>query len=161
VGFTTRNFWTLVDPFEPPAEMSWFGSFDRSKTSEESPGWQYSANRKEEFWGDVDRKLRTGNTTEYLIWETPMLGEFGVTLYTKTSDISEVIDICVSSDGSTWDSLPYTVKDAGQSVHGWHKLLLEGDALGKKDVALLRLTLRESPAYEEIHLGEARFQGLR
>jgi hypothetical protein len=161
VGFTTRNFWTLVDPFEPPAEMSWFGSFDRSKTSEESPGWQYSANRKEEFWGDVDRKLRTGNTTEYLIWETPMLGEFGVTLYTKTSDISEVIDICVSSDGSTWDSLPYTVKDAGQSVHGWHKLLLEGDALGKKDVALLRLTLRESPAYEETHLGEARFQGLR
>jgi hypothetical protein len=161
VGVTTRNFWTLVDPFEPPTEMSWFGSVDRSKTSEESVGWQYSTDQTEEFWGDADRKLRTGNTTEYLIWETPLLCQFSMTLYARTSDISEIIDICVSSDGSTWDSLPYAVKDAGQSVHGWRKLLLEGDASDKKEVAFLRLALRESPAYEEIHLGEARFQGLR
>lgn len=159
--FATVNFWTLLDPFQPPVENVWFGSFDYSMTSEESSGWEYSIGRADEFWGDDDRKVRTGNTTEYLIWETPLLREFALTMYTRGSDITGIIDISVSFDGLTWGALPYAMEDAGASAHGWHKLQLKGDTLGKEDVALFRLSLRESAVYEEIHLGEVEFHGVR
>jgi hypothetical protein len=159
--FATHNSWTLLDSFRPPAEGGWLGFIDYSETSEESTGWQYSTEREGEFWGDTDRKLRTGNTTEYLIWETPLLREFALTVYAKKSEITEIIDISISSDGVTWDVVPYTIEDAGPSVHGWHKLQLRGEPAGKTDAALFRLTVRETSVYEEVHLGEAEFQGWR
>jgi hypothetical protein len=162
VGFVTRNYWILHDPFEPPKETGWFGTLDRSRTSEQSDGWQYSLERSEEFWGDSDRKVRIGNTTEHLIWETPSLRDYSITLYAKRPDISETIDVAVSFDGGTWESLPYTVTDMGRSSHGWHRLVIEGtiSTWTGESPRLLRVQLRKSEAYEEIHLGEAEFRGL-
>ncbi len=161
VRFRTHNFWTLWDPFRPPTESGWFGVLDHSLTYEESTGWEYSTGREEAFWGDGERKVRTGNTEEYLIWETPLLQDFTVTVYAQRSDVTGGIDLSVSSDGISWTRLPYTVEDAGESAEGWHKLVLKGDASGEAGAELFRLTLLESETYEEIHVGEAEFKGMR
>ncbi|MGI6083067.1 MAG: DUF4838 domain-containing protein [Limnochordia bacterium] len=160
--FVTRNYWTLHDPFEPPIELGWFGTMDRSKTSEQSDGWQYSTERSEAFWGDADRKTRAENTTEFLVWETPGLREYCISLYAKRPDISGLVDVAVSLDGSSWDSLPYTITDTGRSSEGWHRLVIGGEISIPIDRRRwrLRLQIRESREYEEIHLGEAEFRGL-
>jgi hypothetical protein len=159
--FVTRNFWTLWDPFDPPTETAWFGVIDRSRTSEKSAGWQYATERKEEFWGDESRLTRTGNTTEYLIWETPMLTEFSITLYAQDKLITEIVGVYASADGSSWTALPYAIKETEPSDHGRFRLLLEGAISKPEDVTSFRLVLRESPTYHDIHLGEVNFRGFR
>ena len=111
VSFTTRNYWTLRDPFEPPRDTGWFGILDSSKTVEQSEGWQYTTERPEEFWGDADRKTRARNTTEFLIWETPNLREYSIVVYAERPDISDIVDVAISLDGSSWVSIPYTKAD--------------------------------------------------
>ena len=89
ITFTTRNFWELRDDFTAPKEMGgWFGAIDLSQTIEESAGWQYSTGREDEFLGDDSRKVRQANTTGYLVWETPLLGEFSLALYAKETALT-------------------------------------------------------------------------
>ena len=161
VKFRTHNYWTLWDPFRPPSEAGWFGVMDYSLTLEESPGWEYSTGQEEAFWGDGEREVRTGNTEEYLIWETHLLRDFTVTVYAQRTDITEYVNLSVSSDGVSWTPLSYTVEDIGKSAPGWHKLVLKGDASGQEDVELFRLVLLKTETHEEIHIGEVEFKGLR
>ncbi|MGI6082090.1 MAG: DUF4838 domain-containing protein [Limnochordia bacterium] len=158
-AFVTRNFWTLWDPFEPPTETAWFGLIDRSRTSERSAGWRHATGCKEEFWGDETRLTRTGNSTEYLTWETPSLSEFSITLYAEDKEITEIVGVYVSADEETWQALPYEIKGAEQSADGRFRFHLEGAVPEPEGVASFRLVLRESSTYREIHLGEVSFRG--
>jgi hypothetical protein len=162
ITFTTRNFWELRDDFTAPKEMGgWFGAIDLSQTIEESAGWQYSTGREDEFLGDDSRKVRQANTTEYLVWETPLLGEFSLALYAKETAIDDIVELAVSPDGQSWKPVNHTRSDAGQSGQGWHKLMLAGDASGHDDIGFFKVTLRASAVPVEICLGEAHFRGMR
>jgi hypothetical protein len=162
ISFTTRNFWDLRDELNAPKETGgWFGVIELARTFEESAGWEYSTDREDEFFGDESRKVRQGNTTEYLVWETPLLGEFALTLYAKENAIGDIVELAVSSDGRDWQSVTYTVTEAGPSAQGWYQLVLAGHAADYDDVDFFRLTLHASDAPVEVQIGEARFSGMR
>jgi hypothetical protein len=162
ISFMTRNFWVLHDELNAPREVGgWFGVIDLSRTYEESAGWEYSTGRDDEFFGDISRKVRKANTAEYLVWETPLLDEFTLTVYVKDAAVGDIVELAVSSDGEDWQPVSYTVTETGRSTQGWHRLLLTGNAVEYDDVQFFKATLRAAEDPVEIQLGEARFSGTR
>ena len=88
--------------------------------------------------------------------------EYSIVVYAERPDISDIVDVAISLDGSSWVSIPYTIADGGRSAHGWHRLTLQGEIPIPADGRSwrFRLQLHESREYVEIHLGEAEFKGL-
>ncbi|MGI6081943.1 MAG: right-handed parallel beta-helix repeat-containing protein [Limnochordia bacterium] len=160
VGFVTQNFWQLDDLLDAPMETGWFGTLDLSKTVDESAGWQYATGDEDVFFGDGSRKARRANTTEYLVWETPLLGDFSLTLYGQDREMESIVELAVSADGLDWQPLTYTVAQTGRSAQGWFRLVLSGDASESADTRFFKVTLKESAAPTEIQLGEVHLAGM-
>jgi hypothetical protein len=160
VDFVTQNFWTLRDLFDAPIETGWFGTLDLSKTVEESPGWQYATGDEDAFFGDDSRRVRRDNTTEYLVWEAPLLKEFNLTLYAQEGEIESIVELAVSADGLDWQPLSYTMTETGRSPQGWLRLELSGDASEFVDTKLFKVTLKQSAAPVQILLGEVHLGGM-
>lgn len=153
------NWEQLVDHFQEPLHSGWFGTLERSKTCEESTGWDYATGDSELFWGDVNRKLRKEPTSEFLVWETPGLESYSAILFSQTTSIKETVSIAISPDGKAWQDVPYSSVIVDKSENGWVKLRLAGKLPVRSPANYFRLTLAESslPA-EAIQLGRIEFK---
>lgn len=168
VTFRADNFWTLTDELRAPVTSGWFGSVDLSQTVDASEGWTYATDDRDAFFRDGERKVRTGNTTEYLVWETPRLLDFTVTLYAKESAISKLAelvefhataDAVTSADGSDWTEVSTVIDVSEPSSAGWHRIIFTGSIDGQ-NVTHLRLTVNQSDVHHEIQIGRVELRGL-
>lgn len=154
------NWWSLKDDFEPP-HVSWLGTIDRSKTYAESPGWAYATDQPGAFFGDATRRVRTGETAEHLVWESPNLRAFQIWVYAPTEDLDEILLVEVSQDGASWREVPYRsfVKERSSSGRFW--LEIAGD-VSEADASWFRVTLQAgSVPAGEVQLGRVELTGLR
>jgi hypothetical protein len=158
-GFSVRNRGKLTDHFDPPMEGGWFGVLDRRKTALESEGWAYT-DAPESLFGDASRMVRKADTAEYLVWDTPILREFAITIYSRTQDVASSVDLAVTADGERWLSVPYDVEVSDSSPDGWYKLILSGH--GPEDIESMhfRLALHDYAPAEHLQTGQAVF-GIR
>ncbi|NLN17649.1 MAG: right-handed parallel beta-helix repeat-containing protein [Firmicutes bacterium] len=157
--FVTQNFRYLVDSFEGPKEIAWFGTVYNPLTIDQSSGWRYLTERPQDFFGDAHRKTRQANTTEYLVWETPRLMEFRLEIYARQEQLDpEVLLLEGSSGDNVWYPLDYTLSRTDTSSAGWHKFLLQGKLPYDNAIELFRLTLRQTVEYHEIQLGQALYR---
>jgi|GEM_PF-549783 len=171
VQFRVSNWWTLDDWFEPPLAAGWFGTFGREKTAAESPGWRYVTEGRP--FGFASRKVRTEDTDAHLVWETPNLSAFSVTLLTATPAIAEPILVEISADGTTWHPVDYAVHTAPQADAGWYRHELTGSidwtasiepagstAHGAAGVAYFRVTVpRQGLPADSVQLGRVYLRG--
>lgn len=154
--FAVRNRGKLTDRLEPPMESAWFGVYDRSKTALESEGWQYATSPADLF-ADGSRKVRVADTVEYLVWDTPFLREFALTVYARSEDVANSVSLAVSIDRVNWLSVPYSVEVVENSPEGWKKLKLFGGGPHNIETMQFRLTFRDYSPAEGLQLGEAVF----
>lgn len=156
------NWWELSDHLEPPLEAGWFGAIDRSHTVAESTGWVYATDDPMCFFGDDDRRVRSGNTTEYLVWEAPNLREFQLRLYSKELALDNTLQLAASSDGDNWQDISYRLQAGERHASGWYAIDVTGELPDASSVRLFRLTLLESeipPA--QLQLGYVKLCGLK
>lgn len=154
--FTIRNRTRLTDTLEPPIESAWFGVFDRSKTAYQSEGWQYTDTPAGLFM-DSGREARKADTAEYLVWDTPFLREFAVTIYAQGEDVTNSIDLAASPDGEKWLNLQYDVDVVESSADGWHKLVLTGTGPANIETRQFRVTFHDYSPTEGLQIGHAVF----
>ena len=77
-----NNVWSLTQDMRPPSE-SWFGTLDYLQTSTRSQGWGYDVEHEALFFGDPHRLVRTTDSEEYLIWDTPRLTSVTMVAYVQ------------------------------------------------------------------------------
>ncbi len=162
VTFRTDNFWDLLDEVRAPIVSSgWFGTVDLSKTSEESEGWTYVSENASDFFGDHHRKVRQESTTrEYLVWETPRLREYMVTLYARQDSLDDVVSLSASTDGEEWTTLPFVTEVGERSAGGWYRITYSG-ILDWPEVTHFRLMLRGTAPGVDVQVGSVKFVGLK
>lgn len=168
VRFRTHNWQILVDDIDPPKEMGWFGIMDMAKTSATSPGWQYAAEQAELFYGDEGRRVRTTADPEYLIWETPLLFSFALTIYApKGADdplrLNDQIELHISPDGHRWREQPFKAELVESSSPERVMWKLSGviaplDETTAEQIGWFRLTIKGPHlGGDELQLGQASF----
>ena len=164
VTFRVDNWWTLSDPLRPPLSVSWFGNVSQDRTVQASAGWEHVTGNRELFHGDEDRKVPAPGTTQFLVWETPDLTEFTVTLYTPERSpalVEPAIELAVGADGEawSWSRLDFEAAFEDPPVPGgWHKLVLKGAVPANQDVALFRLRVLEGSPLP-VQVGHVEFVG--
>jgi hypothetical protein len=144
MNFRVRNWWTLDDDMLPPLSSGWFGSIDRSQTIEESAGWGYRDDYPENFAGDVDRKaLDAEYDTGWLIWHTPGITEYRVTLFSQDAQLSNV-KLVVSADKVNWVELPYELYREESPRDGWYHYELNGNRELDMAIQYFRITVTDN-----------------
>jgi hypothetical protein len=127
MDFRVRNWWNLQDDMLVPVSSGWFGVIDRSQTLAESAGWDYRSDKPGSFAQDTDRKvLDTAYDTGWLLWSTPGITEYTVTLFSQDPQLSNV-KLAVSKDQSSWIELPYDISRADDARDGWYQYELIGN----------------------------------
>jgi len=178
VGFWVENMWTLSDLFAAPTKSLWFGDIDFAKTLSTSPGWGYATDNPDLFSGDNSRRVRTQDSTEYLIWEAPRLYSVEAIVYVKNCSAVAALQFHTSVDQSRWEPLSYTVSSdtcpgitaaataeatgtgAATDTGSWHKLQVKAEVPAGRQSAYFRLTLTGGIASPEaIQLGEVLLTG--
>ena len=157
---TIQNWHALVDELRSPV-TSLLGTIDYTLTSSRSSGWRYDTGRASEFFGDVDRLVRTGNSEEYLVWHLANLRVATFTLYAKDPAINDTLAIWVSDDGDTWHAARYKATTLGVSSAGWHALQVEAEIPASLDAQYIKLMLRETDdPFAEVQVGAAELKGV-
>jgi hypothetical protein len=157
ININFRNWWTIYDPFTPPSQTGWFAGTDMSLTSSTSTGWQYATDAAEQFFGDAERRVRTTDATEYLVWETTKLQLVTLTVYSKAESVRNSVRLYVSADQSTWRPIDYleSIKE-GQSE--WKQITLNADSIGT-DANWFKVVIMAGSGLD-IQLGTVMFKGL-
>lgn len=162
--FSTQNFQYTVDQMEGPKQVAWFGEVYNPKTIDQSGGWTYETDRSEDFFGDITRKTRRTDTTEYLVWATPSLWEYEMILYVKDITLNDVLKVYGSEDQLDWNVLSYGASTLETSSSGWSKVVVQGsgDVDGPdKNINYVRLVLESSETIGDVQIGRATFKLLR
>jgi hypothetical protein len=160
VQFRTSNWWTLYDLLDPPLVSGWFGTIDQTKTSSQSAGWQYATDPAAEH-GDTGRLIRAGNDQDYLIWQTPQLRKFTVTLYTKP-ELVDQITLAVSSDQEQWQILQYEMQVNATYPSGLSRIIVNGEVPATTNANWFRLLLLPSEVTpSQWQLGEVQLRGIK
>lgn len=157
---TVRNWWRLEQEFQPPQDAGWFGTVDYLRASERSAGWAYATDRKESFFGDDTRLLRSGEGAEYLIYETPNLKSIELVAFAKSrEELERGLEIALSDGGARWRVLPF---DAAEAERGeaWQKFTISLDVSGVAGAHRARFTLREGVEPEAVQLGHLTLRGI-
>ena len=162
ISLQVDNWWEIDDPFRPPLVTDFFGTLDFRRTSAQSAGWTYATERPADFGGDGDRIVRQADTAEYLIWETPHLTEFEVTVYATRSDLTNVVVLAVSADGEAWREVAYAAQVEPLSAPGWFVHRLAGAIPDDQEAAHFRLAIPAGvvPA-AELQIGRVKLVGRR
>ncbi|HHV44869.1 MAG TPA: hypothetical protein GXX57_09435 [Firmicutes bacterium] len=161
VPVTFHNAWELVDDLLPPKTTAWGGmtlSLDRSLHADSSPGWEYREG-PEGSMDDETRLARSGDTTEYLLWEAEGLTGFSVVLYAADQTVEDHVVFEVAKTKDQWSVVPYTVTVLDQS-EGWYALKLQGSVA--EPGAMLRLTIKEGKfPGDALQLGKVTLSGIK
>jgi pectate lyase len=152
-----KNRWSFQDNLTPPTSSGWFGMIDNARTSATSSGWTYATDHPELFYDDSDRRVRSEATSQYLIWETPMLQEVKAIVYCRTAK-TEDIHLETSVDQQTWSSVTPQVTVVGPNSAGWYQLVLIGSPT-HTNAQWFRFTLNGDATTDSIQLGEIQFSG--
>ncbi len=98
--------WTILDTFREPVANTWFGELYSRPTEAESAGWEHIV------VDEIDRLRRKGSNEEYLLYDTPGLFEFTLTLYAPEEAMARMEDILeigvVSADGA-YETIPWAI----------------------------------------------------
>jgi hypothetical protein len=160
-SFRVENRWEIIDRMEPPLQTAWFGTIVRSHTSSESDGWAYTAGSSRHQMGGPDRRIRQGDTQEYLIWETPNLQSVRILVQAPHADVEDVLRLSVSQDGLVWDDLAYEVEEWEHNEEGLCELALIADVDDSASGHWFRLSVL--PGYfgpDELQIAQAELRGI-
>lgn len=155
-NFRSVNGWTLTETFRPPDVSAWFGTVDYLQASERSDGWSYSSGDGAQFFGDGTRLVRSEDTAEHLVWETPYLRYVEVTLYVTDPAFAGAVSLELWANGS-WRALSPTVDL--QPGDPWSQAVLRARAEGSEAGSRLRLTVPASVPASALHLGHLELAG--
>lgn len=153
-----NNIWRVVQELQPPLQ-SWLGVYDFLQTTSRSEGWGYDTEQKERFFGDPHRLVRTTDTEEHLIWETPRLRSLTLTAYIQgDTAIEGGLALAVSANGHQWRELAYQAayEDASDS---WRRVTIQADLDEASSGDWCRLTLTEGIAKERVQVGRVVLSG--
>ncbi len=98
--------WTILDTFREPVANTWFGELYSRPTEVESAGWEHIV------VDEVDRLQRKGSDEEYLLYDTPGLFEFTLTLYAPPAameSIEDALEIGVVSADGAYETIPWEI----------------------------------------------------
>ncbi|MGI6082705.1 MAG: hypothetical protein ACOYEP_07540 [Limnochordia bacterium] len=154
-----ENWWQLADYMQAPLDASWFGTVSRSRTSSESGGWTYTKGEPTELSG-IDRRIRRGDSEEYLTWETPNLRMAQVVIQAVETAVEPALKLLISRDGEHWEELGYTVQEMG-IAEGRYEMILAAEV--PEGVQADWCQLRVLPGHfaaDALHITEASFTGL-
>ena len=159
------NFEVLEDAILAPRSAGWFGTVDRLKTLDRSPGWRFWEGDAGRFFGDGDRAARGSGDPEYLIWRLPRLYDFEFVLYTRRPSLDGLVQVEVSADGGGWRAAPFAVELDGTNEHGWTRSRVRGRPV-LLEAEYVRLVFQapggqDPGAPDDVQLGHARLRGLR
>lgn len=152
------NWWQKQDPLNPPVENAWFGTIDRSMTSDRSSGWVYATDDVASPFDDDGRLVRREHTAEYLEWEAPCWRESVVTLYVQGSLGENWVSLSTSVDGETWASIPCEVSSA-ERVGEWTRYVLKSTPAVIPEADFFRLDISENAPVAGLQLGEVHLRG--
>jgi len=108
---------------------------------------------------DETRLARSGDTTEYLLWEAEGLTGFSVVLYAADQNVEDHVVFEVAKTKDQWSVVPYTVTVLDQS-EGWYALKLQGSVA--EPGAMLRLTIKEGKfPGDALQLGKVTLSGIK
>lgn len=125
--------WVLTDAFRAPAVDSWFGIELYSRpTVEESSGWEHVR------VGSLDRLQRTSAEEEYLLYDTPGLYDFTLTIYVADNQKAEAESL-----------IEISTKDGEKSEKVAAKIAWEK---ADNDMAKAIITPREKYARDDVQL---------
>lgn len=161
VDFQVWNRYRLVQDMTPPVEKGWFGEVDFLQTERRSTGWAYATNSDEHFFGDPERLVRTTDTAEYLIWETPQLMEVTMTLFIRPeTELTQALELAVSSTSDDWRTVAYQT-EVDESEHGWRRARVICDFRDEPDLHWFRLVLSADLPKEAVQIGQIVLTGYR
>jgi|GEM_PF-203644 len=161
VQVRVANWWTLVDPFEPPIAAGFFGTIDRSKTSDVSPGWTYSTGRAEEYFGDPNRRALTADEAGYLVWDAAGMKSFEIVGFAPVPALGEALIVEVSADGTIWHQVAVETEAEPHPSLERFKLAVRGAVPEGVDARLLRVTLQPGAIdLRSVELGEVTLTGV-
>ena len=153
-----NNVWRLIQELQPPMD-SWFGYLDFLQSAERSEGWGYETDDEDLFFGDPHRLVRTTDTREYIIWETPRLRNVTLSAFVDgDTAIDDGLILEISSDGRQWQRLSYEAQYEGVS-DDWRKVTIELSLDEGHDANWFRLILTEDVVKESTQIGRVVFSG--
>lgn len=155
------NWWSKEDPLDAPVRTAWFGTISRLRTDALSDGWVHAEEGEAHlFFGDEGRLTRLHSSTEYLQWQATRLREARVVLYVRGSLSGRWVTFQISSDGETWNEIPYGVSST-ETVGEWtrHELVATADA--PPEAEWFRLQVSEAASADSLQLGEVQLRGLQ
>lgn len=158
--FRTVNHWTINDEMQPPVKSAWFGDLISFATSNDAAGWEYVQGDHAQFFGDDNRRVRTSTQAEALIWQTPRLQEYAVTLYLRQPRVEHGIAVAVLADDATWSALPFAVHCNGQaSPDGWYAVEITGTVQENEHVKAFSLAVADTLPVEQVQVGRVKLTG--
>lgn len=160
ISFRVNNLWTLTENMAPPTTGGWFGTIDHLQAKLRSEGWDYETGSSALFFGDPQRLVRKGATTEYLIWETPRLVSVDMTIFVRPDTEWEgAILLAASPDGENWLPMPYESEtEAGTE---WNRVKLHASVDEPASRHWFRLTVTDAVAKDVLQIGDVVLRGYR
>ena len=162
VEFHVRNTWSRVQNMAPPLAGGWFGDIDFLQTVDRSGGWGYATEESGSFFGDAQRLVRTSDSSEYLIWETPNITKLQLTAYVRPGVfLEDGVKLAVSQAGETWHELPYVAQYESQDSTPWRRAVVTVafDEAAGEVWNWFRLIYSDSLSKEDVQIGEVVFEG--
>ncbi len=161
IKFIVQNYWLLEDPLLPPVNFGVFGLLYQTRTSRASIGWRYATDNAQDFTGDADRMTRSiGDTTEFLVWDTPRLTAASVVIFTRNPELIETVKLAISSDSSNFTEISYDARSVEYTEGGWHKFELVAEVTNNEDANYFYLQLCATDTQaSDIQIGHVTMRG--
>ncbi len=160
------NYWEKSDSLQPPVDWGLLGVMERLLTSSKSDGWRHETSSPELFFDDGDRMTPGGTGPQYLVWEAPNLTNAVITLYARSGNITERVQLDVLRNGSDWEGLEFEVRESvkanGAAEQDWQRLTLVADVIESAGASHFRFTIRtdDLAADEMPRVGHVELRGL-
>lgn len=150
--------WTILDSFRAPVPNTWFGELYSRPTEEQSAGWEHI------LVDEVDRLKRSGLAEEYLLYDTPGLFDFTLTIYAPLAAMSqteELIDITVVSASGDGEHVPWHITWENGAGGEWAKGVITCQEKYLRSDVKLKVTVRAGGGPEWPQLERLDIRGWR
>ena len=160
ITIQVNNVWSLTQDMRPPSE-SWFGTLDYLQTSTRSQGWGYDVEHEALFFGDPHLLVRTTDSEEYLIWDTPRLTSVTMVAYVQGDTILETgLRLAVAREADEWRDIPYPV-EYEEGGGEWRRVTIEVELEESTSGDRFRLILTSNLSKETLQIGRIVLSGYR